>query len=229
MSENKITGFELSPQQKRCWNLRVGDTHPISVLTVKLNLKLDKEQLTLSIAKVLSRHDILRTVFLSYEGLAFPLQKVGDEASALPNFTDAENLSSEEKEKALRSFLQTEARLFWDLEKAHNLSIEILQYEAENNYFKICCPSLVADTYSLQLVLFELLTIYLEQTETLSSLEDLLQYGDYASWQNELIQSPDEEVQLFLQKYNYKEHLYRTPFVFESRSKEHQELSLIHI
>ncbi len=80
MTDGRIEGVRLSPQQRRLWRLR-----DVS-LTVRAEVDLegppDREILLAALARAVARHDILRTSFRMIPGLRVPVQDVGEAPSA---------------------------------------------------------------------------------------------------------------------------------------------------
>jgi amino acid adenylation domain-containing protein len=80
MTDGRIEGVRLSPQQRRLWRLR---DVPLTVRAeVELAGPLDREALLAAFARIVARHDILRTSFRMIPGLRTPVQDVGEAPSA---------------------------------------------------------------------------------------------------------------------------------------------------
>ncbi len=87
MSGDTLTGFPLSPQQRRLWRLaeRAGAAPFAAACRLHLEGPLAPEALRAALEQVAARHEILRTRFQSLPGMALPVQvplAAGDAAAA---------------------------------------------------------------------------------------------------------------------------------------------------
>src|SRR5437879_604577 len=78
MQEQATAGFWLSPQQKFAWKLEheVLRTPLRAVCLIALEGALRPDQLRNSLGEIVSRHEILRTVFRRQTGMKVPFQVV---------------------------------------------------------------------------------------------------------------------------------------------------------
>src|SRR5215216_4374399 len=75
--KSTLQGFRLSPQQKRVWILQREEQQPYQAqCAVLLAGELDPQALTTALAKVVERHEVLRTSFRCLPGMELPLQIV---------------------------------------------------------------------------------------------------------------------------------------------------------
>lgn len=71
MGNDMVTGFRLSPQQKRLWELQrvCGTAGFRATATVELHGALDADRLERALARLVARHEILRTEFSLLDGM----------------------------------------------------------------------------------------------------------------------------------------------------------------
>ena len=77
MSTNTAAGFRLSTQQERIWSQQAGMTSPFwSGCEVLVEGPLDAAKLQDVLRGIVTRHEILRTVFHRQTGLKLPFQVI---------------------------------------------------------------------------------------------------------------------------------------------------------
>src|SRR4051812_2789150 len=82
MSDDKLEGFRLSPQQRRIWRDRRAQAR--ATCEVELDGPLDRARLAQALCGPVVRHEILRTAFVALPGMELPLQVIQDIAEAAP-------------------------------------------------------------------------------------------------------------------------------------------------
>lgn len=77
LSSSSIQGFRLSPQQKRLWFLQSNNPHPYRAqVVISIRGELQPALLESALRQVVSRHEILRTVFVALPEMSLPLQAI---------------------------------------------------------------------------------------------------------------------------------------------------------
>jgi amino acid adenylation domain-containing protein len=181
-------GFQLSPQQKRVWQLQEKGQPLASQIALGLEGSLDVDRLRAALKKVIERHEILRTSFLRPSGLKFALQVVNSNAEAKWEQVDLRAVAPGELEARLRPVLAA-AKL--DLTaQSGTLHAFLAILPANHAILVLTAPALCADSATLKNLLSELVLLYGEDAV---GGADPLQYADYSEWQNELQQKDDEE------------------------------------
>src|ERR1044071_7445895 len=99
MEKRSIVGYQPSPQQKHLWLLRQADDSLSYRVRASVLIEgvIDVEILKASIAKIIDRHEILRTTFSCLPGLAFPLQVINSKSELSINEFDLSQLDSEKQ------------------------------------------------------------------------------------------------------------------------------------
>jgi amino acid adenylation domain-containing protein len=185
MAEQTIRGYHLSRQQKRIWPLLQHGT-PFAVQTaVLLTGRLDRERLRQSIARMVGRHEVLRSTFQQPSGLKLPIQVVGEETepvwrevevavedAALPDVV--ESLLRREREEPLR------------LTDRGSLHFTLGAIDESHHVLAITASPLVADLESLYLVAQGAMRIYAAGGRDAGD-DEPLQYAAFAAWQAEIL------------------------------------------
>lgn len=155
--------------------------------------QLDEAKLQASLAAVVARHPMLRTLFTTYEGK--PLQKILPNAPLDWTVIDATawdmaTLLAQVNEHAQRPFA---------LEKAPALRVILFRRLHEASILLLCVHHLVCDDWSTQVILDELSTFYRQTTpDALPPLER--QYTDYLLWQTELLSQEGSQLAAYWQQ-----------------------------
>jgi len=105
-----IEGYRLSPQQRRLWQLQRGGRAGRSQCALQLDGPVRPEALREALMRVVRRHEILRTRFLSAPGVNFPLQVIEEDAGLDWRTTGWGHISADEEEARLRELFAEEER-----------------------------------------------------------------------------------------------------------------------
>lgn len=176
---SNLSGFQLSAQQRHLWSSST--QQPVCQLLLSLEGPLNPDKLYQALQTVVARHDSLRTIFRQPETLTAPLQVVEPQ-----NTLGWQVVSGDEQdlEQAIAKTLE------------HSQNVEqfpviraVLGQQATQSWLLLTVPALCAGRKSLHLLVEELATVYGEQTSALTA--DLVQYSEYAAWQQSL--SDDED------------------------------------
>src|SRR6266404_2217731 len=132
--------------------------------------------------RVMERHSILRTSFL-WEDLASPVQVVHRHVDLEISKHDWRNLSTDEHEQKIQSFITTDRGRDFVLSSAPLMRLALFRV-AENEYkFLFSRHHLLLDRWSRALLLKDFFLIYDAVSEGRQpSLEPPRPYGDYIAW-----------------------------------------------
>lgn len=161
-----IEGFSLSPQQENLWDQHsLREDSPLwTIATLKIEGKLDIQLLEDSIKQLIERHEILRTNYVSYEGLNLPLQVCRESIGSFwADDVSKENLNSP-------------------------IIVEIEKVSEELYLIKLSVLAMSIDRKGMYLLFDELQTIYRGDLHT---LDEPLQYADISEWLNESLESEE--------------------------------------
>jgi hypothetical protein len=149
-----------------------------------------------SLDAIMRRHEILRTTFAATDD--GPIQVIAP-ALALPlPVCDLCALLAAEHEVALQQLLAAEARRSFDLARGPLLWATLLRLGQGNHVLLLTLHHIVADGWSIRLLVQELLALYEAfKTGKPALLPELpIQYADFAVWQRAWLQGDVLEAQL---------------------------------
>jgi amino acid adenylation domain-containing protein len=181
--------YEVSHGQRRLWIL---SRFPEGSLAYnisgayRLEGPLDRESFQRCFSELISRHESLRTVFTTVDGL--PVQQIIP-AAALGFRIEEYDLRASAWE--LESFAEQELDTAFDLSQGPLLRAKLLQTGEQEYYFLLTLHHIITDGWSMEVIVKELLMLYASyRSGVVSRLPPLrLQYRDYAHWQNEQLRS----------------------------------------
>ena len=198
-----IEGFELSPQQKRLWQLQQsGSNLPYrSRCTVKLGGRIEPSILKNAIAKVISDHEILRTTFNSVSGMTLPLQVISADTSFNFSQYDYRGIGSETQLSKIEFLWEEYDRLSCDLSQNSLFHCALLALAESESLLLLDLPALYVDRQGLNNLVRAISKSYHGYIRGVADREieaEILQYADISEWQNQLLN--DEEQELILAK-----------------------------
>jgi amino acid adenylation domain-containing protein len=157
-------------------------------VVLRVHKSLDIQTLERSLNALVQRHDALRTTFGTQEGKA--VQIIAPTLTLTLPVHDLQHLSEQEQEAEVQRLARTEARLPFNLMQGPLLRITLLRLTPEESLLLMTVHHVVADGWSLNVLLPELSSLYEAfANDQPSPLSDLpLQYTDFALWQRELLQ-----------------------------------------
>ena len=178
----------LSWAQERLWFLnqleRESNTYNMP-WTIRVSGHLDMSALEQSLSKVVARHEVLRTSFLTENGI--PKQVIKPNANINIERIDLRQQSEAEREIKLSQLLQTEVETPFNLEKAPLIRCSLLQLEDQESVLLLNIHHIIFDGWSMKILTEELSSLYKAfSANKPSPLAPLpIQYADYALWQRE--------------------------------------------
>ncbi|SHN76723.1 non-ribosomal peptide synthetase [Chitinophaga sp. CF418] len=198
--------YPLSHAQRRLWLLNQLEGNAVLYnlpMSYYFNGTLNEAALNYAFSTLLARHESLRTRFvmkgdnpvqeiISIEHLTFKIVR--------------EDLRLEEDARKVAEARALELALLpFELSDAPLLRVHLLQTADHECLFFLCIHHIIADEWSIRLLIRELLFYYNSfQREDITPLPSLrIQYKDYASWQLEAL----NEAQLTLHRKYWKEQL----------------------
>jgi amino acid adenylation domain-containing protein len=188
----KRTGnrFPMSMQQESIWffeQLNPGTPAYVSWLSIEFKKDFSGENLKRALAEMMKRHELLRTVFLMEDGT--PIQKVLDridlyfetiDISELPEVAGEEKIELISKREAMNPFNMSEGPLLKSL---------VFKLDSHRHKVVFLVHHIIWDAISNKIFLEELHYLYhcfnSGVIPTLPAIE--VQYGDYACWQRDKI------------------------------------------
>ncbi|HSG40150.1 MAG TPA: condensation domain-containing protein, partial [Thermoanaerobaculia bacterium] len=181
----------LSFAQERLWfldRLAPGNAAYNIPVAARLTGPLDRAALRGAFAEVTRRHETLRVTFGEVDGV--PRQEIGPAAEVPLPLVDLAGLPAERREPEMLRLAGAEVRLPFDLVRGPVLRAHLFRLAGEDHALLLNLHHIVADGWSLGVLLRELGALYPAQgSGRPSPLPELtVQYGDYAAWQRERFQ-----------------------------------------
>ncbi|MGI2902639.1 non-ribosomal peptide synthetase [Tolypothrix sp. VBCCA 56010] len=198
--ETEVFVFATSFAQQRLWFLdSLAPGNPFYNVSTALRLtgSLNFTALTQTFNEVVRRHEILRTTFVMVEGQ--PVQVIAPSLIIPIRVIDLRNkFDSQERETQARRLANKEAQRSFNLTTGPLLRLTLLQVNEAEHVLLLNIHHIVADGWSIGVLIKELGTLYkafLEDKQLL--LPELpIQYADFAEWQREWLQKEVLQTQL---------------------------------
>jgi amino acid adenylation domain-containing protein len=180
--------YALSHAQRRLWVLDQLEENQVAYnmpAVIRLEGKFDKAVLQSAFRLLVNRHESLRTTFVSIEGT--PRQIVNETNDFEIAFTDWQLENSPEQ---LTDYISNHAQRPFDLTNGPLLNVEIICLKEEEYMMLYNMHHIISDGWSMEVLVKELGILYEAcangEMNPLAPL--LIQYKDYAAWQNALLQ-----------------------------------------
>ena len=211
--------YALSHSQKRLWILDKMQSAQVAYNmpgALRLEDRLDKEALEYAVAQLVKRHESLRTTFVEINEEPRQVIHKAEEWSFQVKFTDISN--NEYPEKQAERLANEETRIVFNLEKGPLFKVNVLQINKSQHLILFTIHHIISDGWSMGILIKEILQLYnayLVGTHTeLPSLR--IQYKDYTSWQNQLLERSGHE-QYWLDKLSNNLEMLRLPYDFKPK------------
>ncbi len=198
-SEQTLHAFPVSPTQEGLWFLQQLEPESVAYniyVVLRVRKPLDVETLERSLNALVQRHDALRTTFGTQEGK--PVQLIAPTLTLALPVLDLQHLPEHEREAEAQRLASADAQRPFDLARGPLLRTTLLRLAPEESLLLLTVHHIVADGWSLNVLLPELSSLYAAfASGQPSPLPDLpLQYTDFAVWQRELLQGEQFAEQL---------------------------------
>ena len=181
----------LSFAQQRLWflNQLAPDNPFYNVPTaIRLNGHLDRAALEQSFNEIIRRHEALRTTFAEVDGQ--PVQIVSPSWSLSFPVMDLQAVPVHDRDAIAQQLVTEESQRPFSLSTAPLLRMMLLQLAETEHILVLTLHHIVADGWSLGVLIRELSTLYtaLVQGQTAFLPELPIQYADFAHWQRDWLQ-----------------------------------------
>lgn len=191
--EPQIIGeFPCTQTQLRCWILdQLNPGNPALNVAVRWEIRGTFKVSTLEAAfrKVIQRHEILRTRFIEKGGR--PFQQAVSDVNFKMSVIDLRGMAPEQRQARILSIGEETAQAPFDLSIPGLFRLTLLMAENERGYLLITAHQSCFDGWSIRVLGREVGEIAAAiDAGRMPALPELpLQYGDYALWQQEYLQS----------------------------------------
>ncbi|SRR5579883_3433341 len=189
--EAEVFIFPTSFAQQRLWfldQLAPGSSSYNILAAVRLTGCLNLTALEQTFNEIVRRHETLRTTFVMVEGQ--PMQAIAPNLTIHIPVIDLRHLESCDRQTQAQQLATQEARHPFNLTTGPLLRVTLLQLDEAEYVLLLNLHHIVADGWSVGVLLKELGTLYEAFVEDRRSpLPELpIQYADFAEWQREWLQ-----------------------------------------
>ena len=186
MPQDTLEGFQLSSQQLRLWTLsqRAGGVAPVSTASVAIDGVVQLPTLKQAVQNIMSTQEILATSFQRLPGMSVPLQIVGEVAFEWAQVADLAGESPERQDQQLAVLRQAVADA---TSQNPSLHIAVARLADDRHRLILAVPTLQLDRSSLDHFVDLLGATYASLRSNEPFEPELLQYIDFASWQQDLL------------------------------------------
>jgi amino acid adenylation domain-containing protein/non-ribosomal peptide synthase protein (TIGR01720 family) len=173
----------LSFAQQRLWFLHQVDPESAEYncfLTLRIEGGLDVAALRTAIGELVTRHEALRTSFMTVDGEG--VQVVGAPPDLPVPVTDLRGLTGADQEAEMERVLRAEAERPFDLSSAALVRVSLIRLGEAEHVFVLCLHHIVTDGWSMEILTGELGALYQAAAgRTQASLPELaVRYADFA-------------------------------------------------
>lgn len=204
LAEQLVDGSEPSPLPLSSAQLRLWFLDQFEPNSPRYNIptvvwlagSLEKSRLKEALKTIVARHEMPRARFIDQEGE--PAQVIDPEEKFELYQQDLRVLPLLTRDMTAQCLIEQEARRPFDLAEGPLLRTTLLQLSETEHVLIINMHHIISDEWSIKLFYRELREIYTALvTGTAPDLPELpIQYGDYAAWQQEWMQSEEFHEQL---------------------------------
>ncbi|MDR0619023.1 MAG: amino acid adenylation domain-containing protein [Bacteroidales bacterium] len=189
MERNADSMYPLSSAEKRFWFLenfsqnKALYNNPVYAFLDMSDTEFQIDDFNKAINKVIERHEIFRTSFLSKNGI--PYQHISDNISFNIGYEDISQMPLTEKEAYIKNVAKNEMLQKISLHKAPLLRMKILRTEKTRYFFLYTPHHIISDGWSNALFIKEFITVY--KGEQLPPVG--MQFVDCVQYENDYLQS----------------------------------------
>ncbi|MDD5275159.1 MAG: amino acid adenylation domain-containing protein [Methylovulum sp.] len=207
LSAGRSQPLPLSWAQQRLWFLdqfdpAAGRAYHLPT-GLRLHGKLDCNALQAALDRIIARHEILRTRFVSINGQ--PVQVIADAGCGFALYErDLRTMLANERADAIARICADETNQPFDLSAGPLIRGLLLCLNEDDHILLVTQHHIISDGWSIGLLIREFSTLYTAFSQNLPDpLPDLaIQYADYALWQRQWLQGKVLQMQTeFWQKH----------------------------
>ncbi|MCG7755933.1 MAG: amino acid adenylation domain-containing protein, partial [Nitrosomonas sp.] len=190
----------LSFAQERLWFLSQLSPDGFSYNeagAIELVGKLNIDAIEGGLREIVQRHEVLRTTFMAHANGQVQ-QIIASESHATIKRISLEALSSQQQSDHITQYISREVKKPFSLSAGPLIRFTLFQLDAERHILLVGLHHIIADEWSIRILIKELSVIYDACCDGRpSQLGELsLQYADYACWQREWLKGAAFEKQL---------------------------------
>ncbi len=193
---NEITHIPLSFSQERLWFIDQleGSVQYHAPILLRLNGKLNVRAITGAFQSIITRQEVLRTVYKWEDGKVY--QQVKDAAEWELEIIDGSKYTNDEK--GLQELTESLIRQPFNLSKDYMLRAELITIDDVDNVLVVTMHHIASDASSNSILVQEMIELYGANVENRQAqLPELaLQYADFAVWQRDYLKGDILETKL---------------------------------
>ncbi len=186
MTTETLQGFQLSPQQKKLWQLQQNSNIYFSQAVIAIEGIINLKILEEAVQKIIDRQEILRTKFCQQSGILIPFQVINESNKIAWQSVDYSNLNRSKIKAKLAKLLSSEKSAQFNLDRDSLLRLLLIKLNDNRYYLIITLPSLCADSQTINNLVEEISQSYSLCLQEKNFLEEPVQYIQFSEWQNEL-------------------------------------------
>src|SRR6185312_2854946 len=186
-----LKGSHLSFQQARLWSWQQNNRVYHAQCTVLLEGELDTEVLRCTFEHLVSRHEILHTVFYSLRGMDVPMQIIDSRIQVSCPMISLEDVNEPDRTTQLTQLFTAVREELCDLAHGPLLRSLLVRLSAHKHLLLLCLPALCADASTLKHLVDELSRTYKASLQGEDLTDEPLQYVDVSAWQNKVLASEE--------------------------------------
>ena len=185
----------LSFSQQRFWFLHQFDPGAVEYnvhAAFRLRGELDLDALAVACAALIARHEVLRTVVATADGLAHQVVRPPADVPPSLSVVDVSALAAVDRDTQLDRLLRQEISTPFDLREGPVLRLLLARGDERDHLLVFGLHHAFTDGWTMGVLAGELSALYnAERTGRPAELEALpVQYPDYAAWQREQLSGP---------------------------------------
>jgi amino acid adenylation domain-containing protein len=191
-----LEGYRLGPQQRRLWQLQDGRSPFRAVAAVEMCGDIEDIALRKAFEEVISRNDILRTSFHRRAGMRIPIQVVNRGSRLHWKETDLRGMTVPDREARLRVIRTAWAASDENPGSVYGVDVDLIRLDGRHRVLLAAVASLCADSWAVASLTRQICETASGVERAARDSEDEFQYFQYAQWQNELLESDEDEEKL---------------------------------
>ncbi len=195
MSDLPAQGFRVSPQQREIWTSQQAfPNRPLRAAGVFMVAgSVDANRLKQALQRTVDRHEILRTTFQRPAGIKIPFQIVSETSGVFWRSLDLKNVAEDQQQETIAKLFAAECEQPITLDDGPVLRCQLAELSATRAALVLSLPAICADSQTLMNLVSEIFRAY-ESGEDVP-VEEVVQYADFAEWQNQLLEADDEQAE----------------------------------
>ena len=193
MQNTIVEGFRISPQQKRLWLWQKESCAYRAQSAILLEGSLNIAILKTALERVVSLHEIFRTIFYRRPGIKIPLQVVTEGSNFSWHEVNLIHSSLNEQSIRIEELFEEERHFIFNFETGPVLRLTLIYLSANKHILLVTMPSLCADSWTLNNLFYKIGNAYAACLEGKEVSEEPIQYVQFSEWQNELLEGEDTE------------------------------------